>query len=141
MRLPAFQKPDKHRSKNMRAIRSSENETTEKRLSVLLKKLRITGWRAQPSNTLGRPDFIIKQKRIAIFVDGCFFHGCPHCGHIPRTNRAYWAAKISRNKQRDSAVSKELRALGYRVIRIWECSLRKSPDRSIRRILRATGPT
>ena len=121
----------------MRAIRSSGNKTTERRLSALLKSRRIRGWRSQPRNIPGKPDFVIDQKRIAIFVDGCFFHGCPRCGHIPRTNRTYWAAKIARNKRRDKAISKALRALGYRVTRIWECQLREDPNRCLRRIFRA----
>jgi DNA mismatch endonuclease (patch repair protein) len=86
---------------------------------------------------IGKPDFVIEQRHVAIFVDGCFFHGCPHCGHIPRTNRAYWAAKIARNKQRDSAISRALRALGYRVIRIWECQLKRRPTWCLNRIVRA----
>jgi DNA mismatch endonuclease (patch repair protein) len=137
MSLPAFETPPEKRSRNMRAIRSSGNKTTERRLSALLKTHRIRGWRSQPRNILGKPDFVFKQKHITIFVDGCFFHGCPRCGHIPRTNRTYWAAKIARNKRRDKAISKALRALGYRVTRIWECKLREDPKRCLRRILRA----
>jgi DNA mismatch endonuclease (patch repair protein) len=135
--LPAFRKPNMRRSKNMRAIRSCGNKTTEGRLASLLKARGIRGLRRQPQRIVGKPDFVIRQKRLAIFVDGCFFHGCPRCGHIPRTNRAYWTAKIARNKRRDNAVSKALRALGYRVTRIWECRLRKDPNRCLRRILRA----
>lgn len=137
-KLPRFARPSEGRSANMRAIRSFGNRTTEARLSALLKKHRIRGWRSQPDNIPGKPDFEIKLKRVAIFVDGCFFHGCPRCGHIPSTNRTYWTAKIARNKKRDRAVSRRLRAIGYRVIRIWECKLRKNPDRCASRILRAT---
>jgi DNA mismatch endonuclease (patch repair protein) len=137
-RLPAFRRPDARRSRNMRAIRSSGNKTTEGRLSSFLRAHGIRGWRSQPPHVLGKPDFVIKEKRLAIFVDGCFFHGCPKCGHIPRTNRAYWAAKITGNRLRDIATSKALRALGYRVIRVWECQLRKNPRRCLRRILHAT---
>lgn len=126
--LPAFRRPNARRSENMRAIRSSGNQSTEKRLSALLKTHRIHGWRCQPRNVVGKPDFVIKQKRVAIFVDGCFFHGCPRCGHIPKTNRIYWAAKIAKNKQRDKAISKTLRSFGYKVIRIWECQLKTNPS-------------
>jgi DNA mismatch endonuclease, patch repair protein len=137
-RLPAFRSPDARRSNNMRAIRATGNKTTEKRLSALLRKHRIRGWRSQPPNILGKPDFAIERERVAIFVDGCFFHGCPRCGHIPRTNRRYWAAKIARNKSRDRVISRALRALGYHVTRIWECQLREHPERCVRRIVRAT---
>jgi|ERR1700683_70831 len=137
MALPAFETPSEQRTRNMRAIRSSGNTSTEKRLCALLRTHRIRGWRSQPRDILGKPDFLIKEKRLVVFVDGCFFHGCPRCGHIPRTNRSYWAAKISRNRLRDNVTSKALRALGYRVVRIWECRLRESPDRCLGRILRA----
>lgn len=136
MALPHFKKPAKKRSRNMRAIRSSGNRTTERRLASLLKEQNIRGWRTQPQNILGRPDFLIGKRRVAIFVDGCFFHGCPDCGHIPRTNKAYWTAKITRNKQRDVDVSKALSKLGYCVVRIWECQLRKNPAQCLARILR-----
>lgn len=136
MTLPAFETPAEKRSINMRAIRSRGNETTERRLSALLKKHRIRGWRCQPRNIVGKPDFVIKEKRLAIFVDGCFFHGCPRCGHIPKTNKAYWAAKIAKNKRRDKAISRALRLLGYRVTRIWECQLKKNPKACLHRILR-----
>jgi len=138
MALPEFGIPPENRSRNMRAIRSSGNVTTEKRLAALFKAHRIRGWRSQPPDILGKPDFIIRRKHIIIFVDGCFFHGCPRCGHIPRTNRTYWAAKISRNIRRDQMISKRLRVLGYRVIRIWECQLRENPNLCLGRVLRAT---
>jgi DNA mismatch endonuclease (patch repair protein) len=61
-----------------------------------------------PPNIIGNPDLVIQEARVAVFVDGCFWHGCPRCGHIPRTNRAYWTAKLARNKRRDRAISKAL---------------------------------
>lgn len=136
MPLPSFKKPAKRRSRNMRAIRSVGNKTTENRFRLLLKEHRIRGWRSQPVNIVGKPDFVISRKNIAIFVDGCFFHGCPRCGHIPRTNRAYWAAKIARNKRRDRAVTRTLKSLGYRVVRIWECQLRSNPKQCLSRVRR-----
>ena len=123
------------RSQNMRAIRSTGNKTTEGRLYMLLRAHRVRGWRCQPRNIPGKPDFVIDRERVAIFVDGCFFHGCPRCGHIPRTNRRYWEAKIARNKRRDNTISRALRTLGYRVMRIRECQLRENPNRCLRRIL------
>lgn len=139
MTLPPFKKPTKRRSRNMRAIRSCGNRTTERRLASLLRKQNIRGWRTQPRNIPGRPDFVIGKKRVAVFVDGCFFHGCTHCGHIPRTNKAYWTAKITRNKRRDLAISKTLKSLGFRVVRIWECELRKHPTRCLAHILQGRG--
>jgi len=137
MALPAFGTPPQKRSSNMRAIRSSGNKSTERRLRTLLRTHRIRGWRTQPRNILGKPDFVIGGKAVAIFVDGCFFHGCPRCGHIPRTNRAYWSAKIARNRRRDKEVSKALRSQGYHVTRIWECQLERRPMSCVNRIVRA----
>jgi DNA mismatch endonuclease (patch repair protein) len=82
------------------------------------------------------PDFFFARRRVAVFVDGCFWHGCPRCGHIPKTNSAYWGAKIARNRTRDARISRALRAQGYSVLRIWECDLRSRPERCVRRIQR-----
>jgi DNA mismatch endonuclease (patch repair protein) len=120
----------------MRAIRSSGNKTTEKRLVILLKEDRIQGWRSHPPRILGKPDLVFQAARIAVFVDGCFWHGCPKCGHIPKTNRAYWKAKIARNLGRDAKISRTLRASGFRVMRLRECDLRKRPGQCLRRIKR-----
>ncbi len=135
--LPTFRTPDKDRSKNMRAIRSSQNLTTECRLVSLLRAERVRGWKLHPGHLTGKPDIVIASRRIAIFADGCFWHGCPRCGHIPKTNRAYWRAKIARNKRRDRKTTRQLKALGYRVVRIWECQLAKAPSRCVQRILGA----
>src|SRR6266481_5344752 len=129
MNLPPFKKPDEMRSGNMRAIRSSSNKTTELRLRALLVQNAIKGWKLHPSKTLGNPDLLVPATQVAVFVDGCFWHGCPRCGHIPKTNEAYWRAKIARNKKRDSRSTRQLRAQGYRVVRIWECQLKKHPNR------------
>ena len=122
----------------MRAIRSSGNRSTELRLKAILARHAITGWKLHPKDAPGNADFYFPEKRVAIFVDGCFFHGCTRCGHIPRTNRTYWAAKIARNKRRDKIILRALRAKGYKVTRIWECQLRNHSRHCLRRILLAT---
>jgi len=136
-RLPLFKIPSEKRSNNMRAIRSSGNKTTEKRLVYLLAKSGCKGWRLHPKYIRGSPDFVFERESLIIFTDGCFFHGCPHCGHIPKTNTAYWRAKIARNRRRDAAVSRRLKLLGYSIVRIWECQLRESPRLCLGRIRRA----
>src|SRR5579863_2925811 len=136
MSLPAFKKPSADRSKNMSAIRCAGNKTTERRLISLLRSSAVKGWRPHPSGIFGNPDVLIRKEAVAIFVDGCFWHGCPKCGHIPRTNRAYWRAKIKRNKQRDDLVSRTLRTAGYGVLRVRECQLREKPTRCLNRIVR-----
>ncbi len=68
-------------------------------------------------------DIAFPKKRIAIFIDGCFWHGCPKCYKEPKSNRKYWIPKIKANRFRDRNGSKELRKLGWNVIRIWEHDL------------------
>jgi DNA mismatch endonuclease (patch repair protein) len=123
------------RSSNMAAIRASGNRTTELRLRALLTRSSIRGWTLRRKDIPGKPDFFFAREGLAVFVDGCFFHGHARCGHIPRTNKVYWRAKIERNKRRDRKITRELKTLGYRIIRIWECHLRKRPERCLRRIL------
>ena len=65
-------------------------------------------------------DVVFPRQRVAVFVDGCFWHGCPIHGSRPQTNRSYWAAKIARNIRRDANSTAELRKAGWAVLRIWE---------------------
>jgi DNA mismatch endonuclease (patch repair protein) len=83
-----------------------------------------------------RPDFIFPKLRLAVFVDGCFWHCCPKHGTKPKGNAVFWRRKFSRNKKRDALVSRALRRNGWRVIRIWECALKKNPLNCLRRIQR-----
>jgi DNA mismatch endonuclease (patch repair protein) len=136
-RLPAFKRPSSDRSRIMQAIRSTSNKSTERRLVALLAKSGLRGWHLRPRDIPGTPDFVFARRRLAVFSDGCFFHGCPHCGHIPKTNVAYWRTKIARNRRRDARVTRKLRALGYSVVRVWECQLRKRPTWCLKRIERA----
>ena len=140
-RLPPFISPSEPRSANMRAIRSAGNKSTEARLKALFREHGIHGWRLHPPDLLGRPDVLIRGARVVIFLDGCFWHGCPRCGHIPRTNAAYWKAKIGRNKARDAVVTSTLRKEGFHVIRLWECDLKSRPKVCIRRIQRTLQKT
>lgn len=135
-RLPGFRRPSRRRSRNMRSIRSSQNKTTERRLRTYLVNSRLRGWVVQPEGVPGSPDFLFPLRRLAIFVDGCFWHGCPHCGHIPKRNKNYWRAKIARNRKRDAAVSRRLRSQAFSVVRIWECDLRSRPEFCLSKIKR-----
>ena len=67
-----------------------------------------------------RPDIVFTRQRVAVFVDGCFWHRCPHHGNVPRSNGGYWTQKLKRNQVRDAYVSAELRTAGWTVVRIWE---------------------
>lgn len=114
------------RSRNMAKIRSSGNASTEIRLLQILRRNHIAGWRRNQS-IIGRPDFVFPQERLAIFVDGCFWHGCAQCSSLPSSNAKYWIEKRVRNKTRDRIVTKELRQKGWIVLRIWEHSLKSEP--------------
>ncbi|MCL5098296.1 MAG: very short patch repair endonuclease [Candidatus Omnitrophica bacterium] len=116
----------------MATIRSKGNKDTELKLVSILRTHRITGWRRH-CRLPGKPDFVFRRGRVAVFVDGCFWHGCRwHC-RMPKSRQSFWMPKISRNRARDREVGRLLRERGWRVLRIWEHSLRE-PYRVARRI-------
>lgn len=81
-----------------------------------------------------RPDFVFRRMRMAVFVDGCSWHGCPKHATKPKNNRGFWRRKLAGNKQRDQLVNRALRRAGWRVVRIWEHELaRKNETRLLRR--------
>lgn len=126
------------RSKTMRAIRGRGNRSTEKRLIAVLARAGVRGWKVRPRGIAGNPDFVFPTARVAVFVDGCFWHGCPECGHIPRANRPYWAAKIAGNRRRDAKVDRLLQSNSIRVLRIWEHELRADSKRLVSKIQKRT---
>jgi DNA mismatch endonuclease, patch repair protein len=95
----------------------------------------IIGWRKNPTDVHGKPDFVFDKKKLVVFVDGCFWHGCPTCRNIPATNTEFWQRKIQRTKERDEQVTKTLTKDGWQVLRMWEHDLRKQPTESLNRIL------
>jgi DNA mismatch endonuclease, patch repair protein len=111
------------RSRTMGAIRARNNKTTEKVLRMALVRAGKRGW-VLHATLPGRPDFFFQKQKVAVFVDGCFWHGCKKCGHVPKTRSEFWRAKIKRNKQRDSNVTAQLERMGLEVIRVWEHELR-----------------
>jgi DNA mismatch endonuclease (patch repair protein) len=122
------------RSEVMASIRSKGNKTTELKLISILRAHRINGWRRH-WRMLGSPDFVFRQEHVAIFVDGCFWHGCRwHCRR-PKSRQSFWNPKIARNRVRDRNVGRLLRKRGWRVLRLWEHSLQQ-PYRVARRIER-----
>lgn len=112
------------RSQIMSKVRSTGNASTELKLIAEFKERKITGWRRK-SKIFGHPDFIFPKLRVAVFVDGCFWHGHDCRNTKPKDNADYWRAKIERNQRRDQAATERLTALGYRVVRIWECEFQK----------------
>ena len=113
------------RSEVMSLIRSRGNKATELRLIEIFREHGITGWRRnQP--LLGKPDFTFRRERVVVFVDGCFWHGCPKCYKRPKSNRKFWDEKIAANRKRDRLVNSELRGLGWKVGRVWQHQLAKA---------------
>jgi len=114
----------KTRSRVMSRVRSRGNLSTEKRFAKILRRRRIVGWRTGYP-LVGHPDFVFPAARVAVFVDGCFWHGCPAHGQIPAANRRFWKNKIDRNIARDLRTTRKLRRLGWHVFRVWEHDLGK----------------
>lgn len=107
------------RSEIMSRVRGKENAATELKMIGIFKENKITGWRRN-YKAFGKPDFVFPKKKIAIFVDGEFWHGHPTRAKIPETNRDFWEKKIARNKKRDRLVNKTLKDQGWTVIRVWQ---------------------
>ena len=138
----------------MAAIRSRGNRATELRMVALLREHGLTGWRRQQTLRVeggrmkaegrGRGvsvDFVFRRERVAVFIDGCFWHGCPRHGTMPAGNRAFWKAKLARNAERDREVTRALKKAGWRVLRIWEHDLAaKHWPRVARRVMLALRP-
>jgi len=120
----------------MSAIRGKNARSTERVLRLALMRAGITGWRLHANELKGNPDIYFPKEKIAIFVDGCFWHFCPKCGHIPSTRRTFWRAKIERNRARDRRVKAALEKLGIRTVRVWEHELKHNSgiSRVIRKI-------
>ncbi len=128
------------RSAVMARIRSSGNRDTELALIKMFRANRFTGWRRRQA-LFGKPDFVFRPRKVAVFVDGCFWHGCPRHCRMPTGNRRFWQQKLARNQARDRLVTRTLRQRGWRVLRIWEHELtRKNTARLVRRLARFLTP-
>lgn len=112
------------RSAVMSKIRSKGNKSTEMRLIEVFAELGIKGWRRNYP-VKGHPDFVFPKMRIAVFVDGCFWHGHDCRNTRPKQNEEFWAAKRAKNMAHDKIVTEEFERRGWSVLRIWECELRK----------------
>src|SRR5260221_4397954 len=123
------------RSRQMAAVKGSGNRTTERRLRAALVAAGVSGWQIAPNDIPGRPDFYFRGHRLAVFVDGCFWHGCRKCGHIPNANRPFWRAKILGNRARDRSISTRLRSGEIRVLRFWEHELLTSLSKCVHRVV------
>lgn len=129
--------PNPARSAIMRAVKSRDTKP-----EIAVRRL-VHGmgfrFRLEGAGLPGKPDLVLPRHKLAVFVHGCFWHGhdCPRGSRVPATNRDYWLAKIARNKARDARVKRSLRALGWRVLVVWECALkdRSRIERRVRRFV------
>jgi len=112
------------RSAVMSKVRSKGNKSTELRLIEVFSECGIKGWqRNYPVK--GHPDFVLLKRRIAVFVDGCFWHGHDCRNTRPKQNEEFWKAKRVRNMARDKTVTEKFERRGWTVLRIWECEFKK----------------
>ena len=112
-------KPEDRR-KTMRAVKGKKTKL-EKRFFSMLAGMSLKGWRQNASDIIGKPDVVFIKEKVAIFIDGCFWHSCPVCQRkLPQTNHEYWARKIARNVELAKSHNRKLRRKGWIVIRIWE---------------------
>lgn len=112
------------RSAQMAKVRGRKNRSTEMHVAAHLIGRGFSGWKRHVRDLPGCPDFCFTRDRLAIFVDGCFWHGCPKCQrNTPYSRRAFWRQKIESNRKRDARNGRLLRAGGYTVLRIWEHDL------------------
>ena len=112
------------RHRVMAAVRSRDCRSTEIAFAELLRQHCIRGWRRHVP-MLGHPDFVFRGKRVLVFLDGCFWHGCPRCYRAPVANREYWRRKVVGNRLRDRRQRRLLRLKGWTVLSIWEHSMRR----------------
>ena len=125
----------KKRSEIMSKIRSKNTKTeVEFRKKVWAAGLR---YGLYSKKLPGKPDLVFASKKVAVFIDGCFWHKCPKCFKRPASNKKYWDWKIQYNVDKDKRISRELRKLGWEVVRFWEHDTKKNSDKCIERIKRS----
>lgn len=124
------------RSELMSRVRGQGNKKTELALMGLFRRHKITGWRRR-WKIFGKPDFVFPKIKLAVFVDGCFWHACPKHAMWPASRAVWWRRKILGNRARDALVTRTLRRGGWRVLRVWEHELAKKNETRLARRLSA----
>ncbi|MDB5260437.1 MAG: very short patch repair endonuclease [Candidatus Nomurabacteria bacterium] len=124
------------RSALMASVKSRGNKTTEGRMVELFRENKITGWRRHNKRIHGTPDFSFSKQKLAIFVDGCFWHGGKKCYTPPKTNVEFWEKKVEANIKRDRRNKVLLELSGWKHVRIWEHQIKKDPNKVLQRIQR-----
>ena len=139
------------RSQIMSRIRGTGNKRTDKAVASMLRKAGIKGWRRHvviklpPTKSAMsvasdgtkfksqvRPDFVFRKQKVALFIDGCFWHGCPRCYTAPKSARGFWKRKVITNRERDRYQTAALNKFGWKVVRLREHQLRNASEIRIR---------
>lgn len=121
-------------SKSMKGNKA-KNTSPEVKIRNALKSLKVKGYELNWKGIPGTPDICFPTIKLAIFVNGCFWHSCPYCKlDLPKSNKIFWSNKFKRNKERDRLKKRRLKSLGWKSMTIWECQIRKHLDRTIQRI-------
>jgi DNA mismatch endonuclease (patch repair protein) len=107
----------------MSRIKGKGNKDTELVMIQILRSSHISGWRRNQA-VLGKPDFVFPKQKVALFMDGCFWHGCSQHSNMPKNNQEFWEKKLLGNKVRDRFVVRQLKKMGWRVVRVWEHELK-----------------
>jgi len=126
--------PQEQRSRVMRSV-PSKNTSLEQLVNNAFVKAGIKGFRKNVRTITGTPDFVFFREKLALFIDGCFWHGCESCYRQPKMNLEYWKMKVERNRKRDQVVRDILIGQGWTVLRLWEHEIVSSPDCIIQRVL------
>lgn len=111
-----------------------QRTSLEQRLAKFMWAAGIRGWRRNLKVERTKPDFAFQRPKIAVFVDGCFWHGCRECGRRPTSNATYWNTKLDRNIERDREQTERLRSVGWTVLRLWGHEIEGEPEGSALRI-------
>lgn len=115
----------------------ARNTGPEIMLRKALRGIGLAGYRLHLRNVPGRPDIAYPGPKVAVFVNGCFWHRCPHCGpSAPKSNSGFWLRKFELNRERDRRKTRELRKSGWKVVVAWECQIKKDPAKVARRVQR-----
>lgn len=130
-----FRNTTESRSKLMSKIHGKNNKSTELRFRLALVRSGTSGWKMNLTRLPGKPDFYFEKSNLVVFIDGCFWHNCPKCGHIPKNNNNFWKKKLDLNKNRDKKVTKELEKKGFIVIRFWEHEIKEDVKKCIKKTI------
>jgi DNA mismatch endonuclease (patch repair protein) len=128
------------RSRTMRAV-PSKNTSAEVALRQALSSAGIRGYRLHVKDVPGNPDVVFRKQRVVVFVDGCFWHGCPKCRREPGSNQTYWKMKVQRNRDRDELVNWQCKNAGWRVMRVWEHEVHSAPAKLATTMQQLLSPT